>query len=165
MSRHGSAWRLAGTGVFTRDGGPCMLEYVVVCGPDWRTVSAQVAGWLDDTAVEVEIAVEAGRWRRNGALCPAVEGCLDLDLSFSPSTNLLPIRRLGLAVGAEASVAAAWLRFPSFTLERLEQRYRRTGDANYRYESDGGAFVADLRVNAAGFVVEYPGFWQTEGEA
>lgn len=31
----------------------------------------------------------------------------DLDLNFSPSTNLIPLRRLGLAVGAEAPVRAA----------------------------------------------------------
>jgi hypothetical protein len=162
LSRHASEWRWAGTAVFAGDGRPCVLEYRVVCGPDWRTLSAQVAGWLGNTAVEVELRVDAGQWRLNGALCPAVDGCLDLDLNFSPVTNLLPIRRLDLAIGQEAPVAAAWLRFPSFALERLDQLYRRTGETSYRYESGGGAFVADLHVNAAGFVVDYPGFWQVE---
>ena len=31
--------------------------------------------------------------------CPIVAGSTDIDLNFSPSTNLLPIRRLGLAIG------------------------------------------------------------------
>lgn len=35
----------------------------------------------------------------NGVDCPAVAGCTDIDLGFSPSTNLLPIRRLSLEVG------------------------------------------------------------------
>ena len=91
-----------------------------------------------------------------------MEGCDDLDLNFSPSTNALPIRRLGLAVGQAAEVRAAWLRFPSFALEPLEQVYRRTGDAIYRYESAGGTFVADLEVNAAGLVIHYPGFCRAE---
>jgi hypothetical protein len=43
--------------------------------------------------------------------CGAGEGCLDIDLGFSPSTNLLPIRRLTLAVGEAATVRAAWLPF------------------------------------------------------
>lgn len=89
-------------------------------------------------------------------------GCIDLDLNFSPSTNLLPIRRLGLAIGQEAVARAAWLRFPSFTLEPLEHLYRRIDATTYRYESAGGRFVTELQVNAAGFVTYYPNFWQVE---
>jgi hypothetical protein len=165
LSPQGSGWHLTGTAVFASDGHPCRLDYLVVCDPDWKTLSGRVTGWLGTGLVEVEVAADAGRWRLNGVECPAVGDCADLDLNFSPSTNLLPIRRLDLAVGAEAPVRAAWLRFPSFALEPLDQLYRRTGDATYRYESAGGAFVADLRVNAAGFVIDYPGFWQIEGAA
>ncbi len=32
----------------------------------------------------------------------------------------------------------------------------------YRYESAGGQFVADLKVNRSGFVIDYPGLWQAE---
>ena len=92
-----------------------------------------------------------------------MEGCIDVDLNFSPSTNLLPIRRLGLAVGEEAEVRAAWLRFPSFTLEPLPQLYRRLSDDTWRYESAGGAFVRDLTVNGDGFVDRYPGFFEATG--
>jgi hypothetical protein len=65
---------------------------------------------------------------------------------------------LNLPVGSEAVVKAAWLRFPSFQLEPLEQLYRRTGETTYRYESAGGRFTADLEVNEAGLVTHYPGF-------
>jgi uncharacterized protein len=159
----GSLWRLTGTAVFASDGRACQLNYLVVCAPDWRTVLGRVTGWLGTDPVNVEVTVQTGRWRFNGFDCPDLSGCVDLDLNFSPSTNLLPIRRLDLAVGGEASVRAACLRFPSFAVEPLDQIYRRTGDEIYRYESAGGAFVGDLRVNAAGFVIEYPGFWQIEG--
>jgi uncharacterized protein len=159
----GCGWRLTGSAVFASDGRPCQLDYLVVCDADWKTLSGRVTGWIGTDLVEVEVTTEAGRWRLNGVDCPAVAGCTDLDLNFSPSTNLLPIRRLGLAVGAEATVRAAWLRFPGFTFEPLDQLYRRTGDTTYRYESAGGAFVRDLHVNAAGFVLDYPDFWQLEG--
>jgi hypothetical protein len=45
-------------------------------------------------------------------------GCVNIDLNFSPSTNLLPIRRLDLSVGASAIVRAAWLRFPGMNVQR-----------------------------------------------
>ena len=78
-------------------------------------------------------------------MCPAVAGCVDLDLNFSPSTNLLPIRRLNLSVGQEAAVRAAWLRFPSFILEPLEQLYRRVDATTYRYESAGAGLSPIFR--------------------
>ena len=93
-----------------------------------------------------------------------MEGCVDLDLAFSPATNLLTIRRLGLAVGDEAPVRAAWLRFPELRLEPLAQRYRRLAAERYGYEAvaDGAAFGAELRVAPSGFVLEYPGLWTRE---
>ena len=108
--------------------------------------------------------VDSGqRWRLNNVDCPAVVGRIDVDLGFSPSTNTLPIRRLNLAIGEEAQVHAAWLGFPSLTLERLDQTYRRTGDATYEYRSDGGRFQAKLEVDHDGLVVNYPGLWRREG--
>jgi hypothetical protein len=161
--RHDSSWHLAGTAVFAHHAHPCRLDYIVVCNVAWQTVSATVQGWVGDQTIAVEVSVDATRrWWLNGRECPTVAGSTDIDLNFSPSTNLLPIRRLGLAIGQEAQVQAAWLRFPSFTLEPLDQRYRRLDAVTYRYESAGGTFTTDLRVNAAGLVTLYPHGWQAE---
>jgi uncharacterized protein len=69
---------------------------------------------------------------------------------------------IDLDTGEEAKAQAAWLSFPDFTLEVLEQLYRRNQEASYHYESAGGEFVTDLEVNAAGFITQYPGLWQVE---
>lgn len=156
-------WHLRGASVLLHEGQPTYLAYHIVCDADWRTRSARVHGWVGARAVEVEIEARDGRWRMNGEEVPAVAGCVDVDLNFSPSTNLLPIRRLGLQVGEEGAVSAAWLRFPSFTLERLDQTYRRLSETSYRYESADGAFVRDIEVNEAGLVTRYPDFWEAVG--
>ena len=106
-----------------------------------------------------------GGWRLNGVECPDVAGCLDIDLSFSPATNTLPLRRLHLRIGQAEPVRAAWLRFPAPALEPLDQLYRRADATTYHYESAGGAFTARLGVNAAGLVTHYSGLWQLECEA
>lgn len=160
-----SSWHLAGTAVFSHDQKPCLLEYHLICDANWHTQSGRVAGWLGEKNIAIELSVDAAqRWWLNGKECPAVAGCFDLDLNFSPSTNLLPIRRLPLAIGQSAEVKAAWLRFPGFTLEPLEQLYRRTTAATYRYESAGGRFTRELAVNATGFVTSYPDFWTREAD-
>ncbi len=158
-----SSWHLTGTAVFAQEQQPCRLDYLIVCNSEWQTRSGRVAGWVGEKTVEIDLSVDpAHQWRLNGTECPEVAGCIDLDLNFSPSTNLLPIRRLGLAVGQEAKVRAAWLRFPGFALEPLEQIYRRLDPMTYRYESAGGRFVSELQVNAAGLVTRYPNFWEVE---
>ncbi len=156
-------WELSGTAIFAHEGGPCRLDYSIVCDSAWRTRSARLSGVVGDRGVDLSVSVdEEQRWRLNGTEYPSVAGCIDIDFGFSPSTNLLPIRRLSLKVGEEAEVRAAWLPFPSLVFEVLPQVYRREGVRTYRYESGGGAFVRLLEVNAAGFVTSYPGFWQSE---
>jgi hypothetical protein len=165
LSGQDSGWLLGGSAVFLHDQLPCRLDYAIRCDLEWNTRSGSVEGWVGDQAIQIQISADSSRrWFLNGQHCPEVRGCVDLDLNFSPSTNLLPIRRLGLAAGQEAPVRTAWLRFPSFTLELLEQRYRRIDAHSYRYESAGGRFVADLQVNEAGFVTEYGEFWRAEAE-
>jgi len=155
-------WGLEGVAVFSHDHRACRLAYSVLCDSHWNTLSGSVWGWLGDETVDIELAIDPDhRWRLNGVAQPSVADCIDLDLNFSPSTNLLPIRRLNLAVGDEAQVRAAWLRFPSFELEPLFQTYRRIDESTYRYLSSTG-FAADLEVSSVGFVTNYPGIWEVE---
>jgi hypothetical protein len=83
-----------------------------------------------------------------------------VDLAVTPSTNTLPIRRLDLAVGEGRDVVAAWVRFPGLTIEPLPQRYVRIAEHQYRYESRGGEFTAELEVDTLGVVVRYGSFWE-----
>jgi hypothetical protein len=152
-------WKLSGTTVFGDAQGLSRLDYLVICDAAWRTIYARVTGGTGNREIDLSVSADADRrWRLNGVQCPAVEGCMDIDLGFSPSTNLLPIRRLKLGLDEEAVVTAVWLPFPSLSFELLPQVYRREGERKYRYESGGGTFVR----NAAGFVTSYPGLWQAE---
>jgi hypothetical protein len=90
----------------------------------------------------------------------ALHGLTDVDLGFSPVTNTLPIRRLDPAIGESVAVTAAWVRFPELTIEPLPQRYTRLAERRYRYESAGGAFVAEIEVDDLGLVTTYEGGWR-----
>jgi len=156
-------WKLSGTAIFAYQQGPAKLDYDVICDDAWLTKSAQVRGVIGGREIDLTVSVDAERrWRLNGTECASVEASTDIDLGFSPSTNLLHIRRLALAVDDEAEVRAAWLPFPSFEFEVLPQVYRRVAERTYRYESRGGSFVRTLEVDGAGFVTSYPGLWRAE---
>ena len=154
---------LSGTAVFLSNGKPCCLRYTVTCLPSWETRSVSVAGMVGMRPVQLSIRVSPeGDWWLNGVEQPAVRGCVDVDLAFSPVTNLLPIRRGKLEVGQSLAGVAAWLRFPSFVLEPLSQTYTRRSDSLYHYSSNAGAFESDLTVRPSGLVRCYPGLWQAE---
>ena len=57
------------------------------------------------------------------------------------------------------------LSFPELTIEPLPQRYLRLGERRYRYESAGGAFVAEIEVDDLGLVVSYEGGWERIAES
>ncbi len=165
LSPREGGWLLSGTALFVDGGLPCRLDYRVLCDAAFRTESATVEGWAGSEPVRIHLTADADRrWRLDGAEQPQVEGCIDVDLGFTPATNLLALRRLDLPVGAAAEVRSAWLDFPGLTMEPLPQTYRRTSETTYAYESNGGAFTAELRVNEAGFVTHYPGLWHEERE-
>ena len=158
--------RLDGTAVFLDEGQPCRLDYAIVVNDDGSAHGAKVVGWVGHREIDLAIDAANGAWRMNDVPQPQVEGCIDIDLNFSPSTNALAIRRLSLAVGDSVDVRAAWLRFPSFTLETLAQRYTRLAADRVRYESLATNFRAELRVSPNGMVLDYENLWRIEtGEA
>jgi hypothetical protein len=163
LLRTHDGWRLEGDVALWHDGEAAALRYAVDCDDAWRTRAGTVRGWIGARDVSLAIARDADdRWTLNGAPCDAVAGCVDVDYGFSPSTNLLPIRRLGLAVGDAAPVRTAWVRFPELTLELLEQSYRRLDDATWAFATADGAFHATLDVDAHGVVTRYGDWWVAE---
>lgn len=155
------SWLLQGAAAFGSEGRSCCLDYAITCSKTWSTQRARVHGWVGEQAIDIDIVVTPDQqWYLNGKLAESVSGCIDIDLNFSPSTNLLPIRRLDLGIGDEAPVRAAWLRFPSFALEPLDQIYARTDAAMYRYRSVASGFTAQLRVSPNGLVLDYEGLWE-----
>jgi hypothetical protein len=156
---------LSGMAVF-HEGAPTALAYVVRADRDWRTFEAYVHGGRGREAIDLRLRRDdAGTWTLNDVPCPAVQGCIDLDLSFTPATNLLPLRRLSLPVGQSAEVRSAWLEWPEVRLTALQQRYSRKTETEYHYESDlprGELFRTTLRVHPDGWVLDYGGLWQVE---
>jgi hypothetical protein len=155
-----------GAAVFREHGSVCALAYRVACDPAWRTTATEVDGWCDGRPVGLRIRrTREGHWWLNERTCPEVIGCDDVDLSFTPATNLLPIRRLALRVGAAAEVRAAWLAWPEAALAPITQRYARRSAETYDYEADvpgQGRFAAVLRVGPESWVLDYGDLWRAD---
>jgi hypothetical protein len=161
LEQTADGWVLRGHVAGVADGQAYELRYTIDCTPGWVTRAATVEGQVSGVTRRITLTRDArtGTWTRDGAAQPQVDGCLDVDLNFSPATNTLPIRRLGLRPGSSAPVRTAWLGFPGFELAPLEQVYRCDDEHRYVYESDGGRFRAALDVDDAGLVQRYGDIW------
>jgi hypothetical protein len=165
LSERDGGAALSGVAVFSEKDTPCRVAYEITCDAAWRTLSCTITGNIDSKNVKVTIERDGDAWIVNGVPVPEVNGCEDIDLGFSPSTNLLPIRRLALKNGESARVRAAWVKFPELSVQLLEQKYTRRADDKYHYESGGGTFRRELTVDDKGFVVEYPDTWYAESRS
>ena len=160
-----TGWHLAGQVTVEEAGLAARLTYVIDCDPAWRTRSAVIDGDAGGAAIRFALAADgAGNWTLDGKPMDALTGALDVDLGFTPATNTLPIRRLGLAIGDSTPVRTARLRFPELRLEVLEQTYTRDTERAFRYRAmvDDEPFVARLDVDAFGRVRRYEGLWEAE---
>jgi uncharacterized protein len=158
-----AGWQLDGTAIFRHEGDAARLSYRVTCDRAWRTQHGEVRGWLGALPVDFTVARTADDvWTLNGTLVPGLHGHVDLDLGFTPATNLFQLRRIALAEGNAADVPVAWLDVVAGTLTVLPQRYERRTAATYWYESVTAKYAGLLEVTPAGFIRTYPGLWEAE---
>ena len=153
-------WILRGTIVRIGESGPAEVRYEIVCDSGWHTTRADINIRDSKGDRTLQLTSENGLWYENGRRLVALDGCIDVDLEWSPSTNTLPIRRLDLALGKSSGVVtAAWVRFPDLKIEPLQQEYDRIGERKYGYSSQGG-FKTEIIIDDEGLVITYDGFWQ-----
>jgi hypothetical protein len=159
LTREGDGYTLGGTIGLLEGGESFDSTYLVTCDAAWVTRSVTVDLRGPDGERSLRLEARGGCWLVDDRPDETLRGCVDIDLGWTPSTNTLPIRRLGLAVGESRAVTAAWVRFPELTVEPLPQEYRRLDEHRYRYSSAGGRFVAELEVDEHGLVKTYGQIW------
>ena len=136
-------------------------RYDLLCDEGWRTRSLAVER-LDGRTLRLESDGE-GHWTdAAGKAVPALHGCIDIDLSASPLTNTLPVRRCGIDRSAGAMRFRMAL-VPFDTLEPFpdEQIYTALDDTGrFRFEAADGSFEAEIRMDYERFVVSYPPLYE-----
>jgi len=152
LSETETGWQIRGLTVTPMDGAPAHIEFDIDADRDWLTRTARVQ-FHGPRAFAFDIRSDDGAWTVNGDERKDLAGCTDIDLGWTPATNILPIRRLQLNVGATGTTTAAWFRFPDLVIEANQQRYTRTGDHLWRYQS--GPYDFDITVDEHGLVTQY----------
>lgn len=156
-----SPGQIAAEGMIVTGGeAPFAARFRLLMDSRWRTRRLSVAV-LGNPVVLVLLADGKGGWTdAAGADLPDLAGVQDVDISATPFTNTLPIRRLRTAVGKSVDIDTAHVNLPSMTVSRDAQRYTRLEERLWRYESRDSDFVRDITVDEDGVVLSYPGLFE-----
>lgn len=149
--------RAEGVVIGSRDAQPYGVRYRIDCDDAWRVRSFAI----ENTAgLRLELLSDGeGHWQHpSGMPAAAFDGCIDIDLSGTPFTNTLPIRRLVLKPGdGTARLTILYVPFDTFEPFVDGQRYTcLIPGRRYLYEADDGTFRAELPVDEDGLVTDYP---------
>jgi hypothetical protein len=130
------------------------LRYRWDLDSNWRTRRLQLeAVNVREKSLTIERAGDA-IWRVDGKPRPDLTGCVEVDLSATPFSNGLAIRRMG---GANGELVALFVDAPALTCEPSLQRYERLGPRAWQYIDKGvsAGFTARLDLDEEGHVTTY----------
>ncbi len=148
---------------YDEEQGPFRLTYRLTWDASWRLRDAQLAVATSSSNRSLSLQTDGeGRWRYgDGQIIAELEGCMDIDIWPTPFTNSFPIRRTPMAVGERRQFRMAWIFAPDLTFQSQPQAYTRLAERLYLFENlDGSDFQAELTVDEAGIVLDYPDFFR-----
>ena len=135
------------------------LHYQIYIDSTWRVHSLHIRDVLHSSGYKI-FDDRNQKWSRGDVMFDDDErdfaGCTDLDISCTPFTNTLPIRRLNLKIGESAEIQVLYVDCPQIRFEVSCQRYERLSESQYRFTSLENDFTAIITVDENGFVTDYP---------
>jgi hypothetical protein len=136
-------------------------RYRIFCATSWHVRKVEVTQIGSDLTAQLA-SDGVGNWvDGSAARLPSLEGAIDVDISITPFTNTLPIRRLNLQRGHSEEILTVYIQLPSFALTTDRQRYTcLEAGRRYRYESVDSDFAREIEVDNQGLVVTYPGLFR-----
>jgi len=150
---------------------PFRLHYEITCDSNWKVKELGLTILSGNReSMKIRANGQSHWFTHAGDPIPLLDGCKDVDISATPFTNTLPIRRLALSPGQSAELLVAYASIPEMELKPERQRYTclewNTDRGLYKYEGLESGFSTELPVDSEGLVTDYPGLfkrvWQSD---
>jgi len=153
-------WEIDARFVGVHEGEAVSADYRLVLDERWVTLRLEASWGLGPLKQTLTLDRVGTRWRVNGTPRADLDGCIDVDLRWTPFTNTLPIRRLALAANTPHELEVAWIDAGTLAVHKSLQRYTRLDASTVRFESLRSGFRAELQVDGDGLVTAYPGLFR-----
>jgi hypothetical protein len=141
------------------------IRYTIRCDLRWHVREVTVRLLEENEQSLYFVSDGAGNWiNDSGDAVPELKGCIDVDITATPFTNTLPIRRLGLSPSESAEIQVVYFTVPDMRVRVEPQKYTSlessSAGGKYRFESLSDGFTADITVDAEGLVEDYPALFK-----
>jgi len=138
---------------------PARLDYTIATSPLWETLEVSIELSAGEYRQTVSLDHTNDGWLVNGTPRADLDDCIDVDLGWTPATNMLPLRRAPINRLRSSLTTAAWVRFPELDVVPSDQKYTRLAGDRVRYQSS--TLEAELIVTPDGLVTTYgDGLWE-----
>lgn len=162
LSQTDDGYRFNGDVILRWEQRPVSIRYQILVNRDWHTQRVEVTMKIGARERQFRLHVDAEqRWWRGTEEIEACRGAFDVDLSFSPATNTLAMRRFALAVGESQTTTTAWVQLPDLSVSPFPQQYTRLSENEYLFTSLKDDFKAKLVVNDLAVVTDYECLWES----
>lgn len=140
------------------EGKAVYVEYWLKLGNNWDVQEFEISSRVADRAFTYALTRDDNnQWKdRDGKQYHEFNGCRYIDVSLTPFTNTLPVNGLHLGVGEKKEIEVVYIDILHHDLRIFKQSYTRLKPQQYKYESRGGDFFADIDVDEDGLVTNYP---------
>ncbi|EPY2274721.1 putative glycolipid-binding domain-containing protein [Clostridium sporogenes] len=144
-----------------REDVPVHIFYNICCDLDWKVRRFDIQIFYKKYNNTVLRSDGNGNWTTEcDELVEDLNGCIDIDISATPFTNTIPIRRLLLKAGESKEIKVVYVDIYNYNLRPVNQRYTclnsNINGYKYRYENLNNGFTAEFFVDKEGFVIDYP---------
>jgi len=140
------------------------IKYEIVLDKSWVTREVKISN-LEDSQYLRLLSDGNGIWKdEQGHAISELSGCIDIDISCTPFTNTLPIKRLSYDLWQPQEIRVVYITAAELSYRKVNQSYTllesRDDSALFRYQS--GNFQESITVDSNGIVTVYPDLFYRE---
>jgi uncharacterized protein len=133
------------------------VEYHIKTNAHWETIFFEIISRHSNQTETISYESDGkGNWKKAGQPQSPFNGCIDIDIPLTPFTNTLPIRRLQLQSHQTREIQVLYCDLLQRQIMPVRQQYTCLSATEYHYENVPNDFEANIQVDGAGFVVDYP---------
>jgi uncharacterized protein len=142
------------------DGTRYAFSYEIQMDHGWRVLSFRI-GSIDGQTLTCT-SPSPGLWHdARGNHLKDLDGCIDVDFTFTCFTNTLPVRRTGFKKGQARSFQMLYVYFDRLVPVADGQKYTCIEPgARFLFEATDGSFTSEIEFDDYGLVQYYPGLFQ-----
>src|SRR5215217_5571546 len=123
------------------------VSYTIRTNEAWEVISVVITSSVNAHITRWQLKREREQWLQNGEVLENAAAAIDIDISLTPFTNTLPIRRLQLQPGQQQVIQVIYFDILQEEVKTVKQIYTCLSAASYRYEDFDKNFQALLRTN------------------